>query len=144
MEKTYAKEAKAKVSMKRTQKYFDDVFKAMPWFMLRMFRDDKVLFVLTAGDTQELVEVDLFRKQVALIGQSDRRHAGIRYRFHQAIDPDDTVENRILGMQMQMNERCLHAPIAVASNASLTGRKLCRCAGHGPSVRSACRWATVG
>ena len=67
LEKTYAKEAKAKVSMKRTQKYFDDVFKAMPWFMRRMFRDDKVLFVLTAGDTQELVEVDLFRKQVALI-----------------------------------------------------------------------------
>ena len=53
--------------MKRTQKYFDGVFKAMPWFMRRMFRDDKVLFVLTAGDAQELVEVDLFRKQVTLI-----------------------------------------------------------------------------
>ncbi len=75
LEKTYSKEARAKVSMKRVNKYFDGVFKAMPWFMRRMFRDDKVLFVLSAGDNEELLEVDFYRKQVQLIDSyTDESH----------------------------------------------------------------------
>jgi UDP-MurNAc hydroxylase len=64
LEDTYEREAKAKVSMKRVDKYYARVFRAMPWFMRRQYKDCPVLYVLKAGDTETLIEVDFWNKKV--------------------------------------------------------------------------------
>jgi len=75
LEKTYALEARAKVNMKRTQKYFDKIFKAMPWFIRRLYREDPVLFVLNSDDKQYLIEADFYNKTVKEIDSyTDESH----------------------------------------------------------------------
>ena len=44
------------------------------------------------------------RKQIALIGQRHRRHARCRHRGHQFRHAHDPVDQRVLGVQPQMNE----------------------------------------
>jgi UDP-MurNAc hydroxylase len=75
LEDTYAKEAKAKVSMKRVEKYYDRVFKAMPYFMRRAYKNCPALYVLTAGDNTTLIEVDFWGKKVREIDSyTDESH----------------------------------------------------------------------
>ena len=64
LERTYKREAKAKISMKRVGKYYDRVFRAMPWLMRRQFKDCPVLYVLKAGDNETRIEVDFWNKTV--------------------------------------------------------------------------------
>ncbi len=44
-------------------------------------------------------------KQIAVIGDRDGRHLEFGRFFHQLFHSDRTVEQRIFGVQMQMNER---------------------------------------
>ena len=75
LEDTYKREARAKVSMKRVEKYYAKVFKAMPWFMRNKFKDTPALYVLKAGDTETLIEVDFYNKQVRQIeSYTDESH----------------------------------------------------------------------
>ncbi|MGI9308781.1 MAG: MBL fold metallo-hydrolase [Gammaproteobacteria bacterium] len=61
LEKTYEREARAKVNIKRTTRYFEGLSKAMPFFYRYFFKNDPLLYVLNAGDKKTLVEVDLYR-----------------------------------------------------------------------------------
>ena len=59
----------------RIAKYFDVVSAAMPWPLRHMFRGTPVLYVLTAGANQSLVEVDFWSRQARLIdAYSDATH----------------------------------------------------------------------
>jgi hypothetical protein len=44
-------------------------------------------------------------KQIAVIGNRDRRHLEFGRFFHQLFHSDRTVEERILGVKVKMNER---------------------------------------
>ena len=44
-------------------------------------------------------------KQITVIGHRDRRHLEFRRLFHQLLHPDRAIEQRIFGVQMEMNER---------------------------------------
>lgn len=75
LESTYAKEASAKVNMKRVNRYFDGVFTAMPWLWRWRFRHTPTLYVLTAGDNETLIEVDFWNKTVKeLASYMDESH----------------------------------------------------------------------
>ena len=50
-----------------------------------------------------LVELD-HREQIALIGEGHGRHAGRRDGRHQARHAHDSVDQRVLGVQPQVNE----------------------------------------
>lgn len=73
---TYTRESKAKVSEARVEKYFAQAFNAMPWILRRLFKDHKLLYVLTADDKNvACIEVDCYAKQVKFIEQfSDESH----------------------------------------------------------------------
>lgn len=59
----------------RIVKYFDVIFSAMPWPVRRAFRGTPVLYVLSAGENQSLVEVDFWNRKVQLIDRySDETH----------------------------------------------------------------------
>jgi len=74
LEKTYQQEARATLKLKRAEKFFAKCFKAMPWFMRRMWKDDKVLFVLQA-DKEQYLEVDFYNKTVKEIeSYTDESH----------------------------------------------------------------------
>ncbi len=47
-------------------------------------------------------------KKVSVIGQRNRRHAQVGALPHQHRNPDGTVDDRVLGVQMQMNEGLSH------------------------------------
>ena len=74
------------------------------------------------------------REQIALIGESHRRHRGLRDRIHEpdlalafARDANDAVDQRILGVKMQMNERHRVDQAALTRSAARrTGSKLRR------------------
>ncbi|MDG1462138.1 MAG: hypothetical protein P8R04_01095, partial [Gammaproteobacteria bacterium] len=56
------------------QKFFDKAFKAMPWFVRRLYKDEKVLFVLEA-DKQQFLEVDFYNKTLREIDSyTDESH----------------------------------------------------------------------
>ena len=48
-------------------------------------------------------------KKVAVIGQRNRRHTQFGALPHQHRDPHGTVDDRVLGVQMQMNEALRHS-----------------------------------
>ncbi len=64
LEQTYEREARATMTLKPLEKYFSGVFRAMPWFVRRLYRSNPVLYVLSAGDRQFLFEVDFYQKTV--------------------------------------------------------------------------------
>ena len=58
---------------------------------------------LHAGSQRLFVEFD-HRKQIALVGERDRRHAGGRHRRHQLGHPNDPIDQGVFGVQAQMHE----------------------------------------
>jgi hypothetical protein len=62
---------------------------------------------LDAGPERGLVEAHQ-TEQVGLVGDSNRWHAGGRGRLHQRLDPHQAIAQRILGMQVQMDEAGFH------------------------------------
>ncbi len=64
LDATYEREARTKVSLLLMERYFTKIFAAMPWFWRRLYRNDPVLYVLTAGDTKTVFEVDFWKRTV--------------------------------------------------------------------------------
>ena len=62
---------------------------------------------LHPGGQRRLVEAH-HREQIGLIGQPHRRHPVLGGRRDQLLDPNQAVDQRILGMHAKMNERRLH------------------------------------
>ena len=77
------------------------------------------------------------REQVHLIGDRHRRHAGLGHRLHEFRDAHHAVDQRVFGVQAQMDEGGHGA-------SNLTGPKLLRCTAEMPWARSAARCAAVG
>ncbi len=64
LDKYYAQEARATITLTHFNDYFTRVFQAMPGLVRRMYRDNPILYVLSAGDSRRLFEVDIGRRQV--------------------------------------------------------------------------------
>jgi UDP-MurNAc hydroxylase len=75
LEQTYEREARATMTLKPLERYFSGVFRAMPWFVRRMYRSNPVLYVLSAGERNFLFQVDFYQRTVReLESFEDRDH----------------------------------------------------------------------
>ena len=84
-------------------------------------------------------------KDIGAIGDGDRRHAQSLRPFDERPDPRYAVDERKLGMQIQMDEAGTHERLLPGAlrAAALTGAKLRRCTGDGPNLTRASRCARV-
>ena len=57
-----------------------------------------------AGALSFLIKLDR-AMQIAVIGNRNGGHSGFGCLFHQLLHPDRSIQQRVLGVQMQMNER---------------------------------------
>ena len=64
LEKFYLKEARATIRDEHMQRYFADFFAALPSPFRLLYRKKPILFVLSAGETVTLYEVDLYSRSV--------------------------------------------------------------------------------
>lgn len=55
---TYQKENKAKLVLEQVFNYFENFFNSIPWLMRRLLGSDPFLFVLTSGETRNLIEIN--------------------------------------------------------------------------------------
>ena len=81
-------------------------------------------------------------EQVRAIGDGDRRHAQRLRALDERTDPGDPVDERELGMQVQVDESRIHERSrsgALRTSAARTGAKLARWIGEGPCRSSASR-----
>jgi len=78
LEELYASEARAVISKAVLERYFAGVFKAMPYLWRRLYRNNVVLYVLTAGENVSCFEVDFYRKEVREISQYDDQNHPIQ------------------------------------------------------------------
>ena len=71
LEATYEREARATMTLKPMQRYFEKAFAAMPWWLRRLYRGHPVLYVLTAGEREFLFEVDIHGRTVREVSSYD-------------------------------------------------------------------------
>ena len=71
LEALYTSEARAVISKPVLDRYFAGVFKAMPYLWRRLYRNNIVLYVLTAGNNAYCFEVDFYRREVREISHYD-------------------------------------------------------------------------
>jgi UDP-MurNAc hydroxylase len=64
LEASAAEEARARLSMRLVERYFEAFFAAVPWPARRWFAGVPLTFVLTAGAERTRVQVDLWRRTV--------------------------------------------------------------------------------
>ncbi len=70
-----AVEAQTRIRKRHLDRYFGQVFNAMPRLWRRMYRHHPILYVLTAGERQYLFEVDLYQQVVCqLESYNDQSH----------------------------------------------------------------------
>ena len=82
---TYEREARARLSLPATQRYFQRLFSAMPRPLALGFRGCPILFVLSSGSRQWFVEVDFWARQVREVEDySDESHP-IQYHLPMAL-----------------------------------------------------------
>ncbi len=62
---------------------------------------------LDAGRLRSTVELDE-GENVALLGDGTRRHAGFAERLHQRRDANGPIDERVLGVKMEMHEGRAH------------------------------------
>jgi UDP-MurNAc hydroxylase len=75
LEALYAQEARATVTQPEVARYFAGVFRAMPALWRRLYRNNAVLYVLTAGETVYYFEVDFYCQEVReLTAYTDQSH----------------------------------------------------------------------
>lgn len=60
----YAMEARTTVSFEQVTRYFNRLFKVMPYLLRRLFRGRPVLYVINTATTKLLYEVDFFKRTV--------------------------------------------------------------------------------
>jgi UDP-MurNAc hydroxylase len=69
LEKTYEREANAKIRMAQVEKYFDKLWSNSPWFMRKILvGNTDFLFVLLAGDNTYRFTVNLLKKAIREVG----------------------------------------------------------------------------
>jgi UDP-MurNAc hydroxylase len=64
LEKFYLKEARATIRDQHMSRYFADFFRALPAPFRLLYRKKPILFVLSAGESRTLYEVDIYRRSV--------------------------------------------------------------------------------
>ncbi len=75
LNQTYELEANCKIGENLVRKYFDGVFKAMPFLMRRYFKGVPLLYILDAGKDITIIEIDFYAKTVRFIDQfTDESH----------------------------------------------------------------------
>ena len=75
LEELYATEARAVMPKPVLDRYFADVFNVMPYLWRRLYRNNAILYVLTAGENAYYFEVDFYSKEVhELSHYDDQRH----------------------------------------------------------------------
>jgi UDP-MurNAc hydroxylase len=74
LEATYAEEAAATLDLEAMARYFRRLSRALPFPLRRWFRDRSLLYVLSAGDRQDVVLVDLAHGEVHQLSDVDERH----------------------------------------------------------------------
>jgi UDP-MurNAc hydroxylase len=64
LEEFYRREANSTITLEQLDRYFQKVFRAIPFFVRRLFKDQPITFVLTAGDKRYIYRVDIYRRRV--------------------------------------------------------------------------------
>lgn len=85
LEKTYEREARATMSLKPMQRYFDAAFAAMPFWFRRIYKDHPILYVLSAGERRFLYRVDIYRRRVDEVERYDDASEPIQIHTNAAI-----------------------------------------------------------
>ena len=111
------------------------------WFDRQIDADDR----LDAPRDRGAIETH-HAEQVRTVGDGDRGHAQRLGSFDERADPQYSVDERELGVKMQMDEAWTHGrpfPGAHRTSIDFTGAKLRRWIGEGPSRSRASRCARV-
>lgn len=69
LEKFYAMEAKARISLAQVEKYFTKLFAVMPYPLRWVFKGHPIRFVLTAGEKTYYYEIDFYRRTVSELSE---------------------------------------------------------------------------
>jgi UDP-MurNAc hydroxylase len=71
LEKFYEKESRSKVTLQDMQKYFEKFFRAIPFLVRRLYRNQPITYVLSADDKKSIYLVDIYNKRVEQLDRFD-------------------------------------------------------------------------